>query len=102
MANTLSSEVFFEIRASSPFRDERVGKKAFPGTFVENRDEKQIRSARFARCGEFVMKTAVSSASAPHAQIEAACNRLMLAGAAPSQAAVAGWRQIGMAAFPLP
>jgi hypothetical protein len=27
--------------APSPFRDERDGKKAFSGTFVENGDEKQ-------------------------------------------------------------
>jgi hypothetical protein len=27
--------------AQSPIRDERDGKKAFPGTFVENGDERQ-------------------------------------------------------------
>ncbi|MGX5804313.1 hypothetical protein ACWGS9_24135 [Bradyrhizobium sp. Arg314] len=88
--------------APSPFRDERDGKKAFPGTFVENGDEKQTPSAAIARCGEFVMKTAASLRQRVACQIEAACNGLMLAVVVMPPVPVADRRQIAAAAAPLP
>ncbi|WP_188131356.1 hypothetical protein [Mesorhizobium sp. NFR06] len=88
--------------APSPFRDERDRKKAFPGTFVENGDEKQTRSAAIARCGEFVMKTAAFLRQRITCLIEAACNGLMLADVVTPPQPVADRPQVAAAGPPFP
>jgi hypothetical protein len=60
------------------------------------------RPAAIARCGEFVMKTAASLRQRVACQIEAACNRLMLAGVMMAPQPVADRRQIAAAAAPFP